>query len=203
MVKAIPEAIRSARKTTLEEQVEDFDDVEAKVSINFEGALGGRRIGRSFGLYADLTEKVFTRLAPRPVAGPTSDLTLLFKELSGGDPDSLLAADGNVGQARKDHPAEAKKLEEAVIASATNEWDNAEAFQNTLRDGGYFRLADLIHNQPQIHVTGRYREREDLVGPSEWGLEATYEQGFGNVNGLDDECSGDPLAPRVGVRGSP
>jgi hypothetical protein len=207
MIKAIPEAIRAERKTTLEEQVEDFDDVEGKVSVNFEGALGGWRIGRSFGLYEDLTDQVFTYFAPGNVNEPVQDLILLFDSLrqSGRfqEQEGLLDLGGNVGQARTEHPDETKELEAAVIASATNEWDNAEAFQNTLRDGGYFRLADLIHNQPQIHVLVRYRERDDRVGPSEWGLEATYEQGFGNINGLDDECTGDLFAPRVAASGDP
>lgn len=64
-----------------------------------------------------------------------------------------------------------------------------------MRDGGYFRLADLINNQPQLHFEAMYRDRDDTVGPSEWGIKATYEHGFGDVNGLRQQCKDGLTAP--------
>lgn len=203
MVETLPEAIRAERKATLEDRVEDFDDLEARLSVNFEGALGSWRIGRSFGLYTEITTEVFDHLAPPPVESSLQELLRLFDRLrqSGELPEGLLDVDGNVGAARSAHPEESATLEAAILKATAQAWKNAQVFQSTLRDGGYFRLADLIHNQPQVHWQVHYRERDALVGPSEWGLEATYEHGFGNVNGLRGECSDELLARRIAKSG--
>jgi len=59
-----------------------------------------------------------------------------------------------------------------------------EQLHRLLADGGFFRIADLVNNQPQLSVEGQLSLRRDLVGPNDYSITARYEGGFANFNGL-------------------
>ncbi len=189
-VKAIPEAVRAERKESLGEQLEDFDDLELTLSVAVENG----RFGRSFAAYSGLTDKVFSLLAPPTADQSLMKLLALKQKLARSAPPAAagapaapppLAMSSDVQQAFQGPQAtEAALLEAAVLDAARAEAANKQQFQQALDDGGYFELANLVANQPQLHFEGRYRSREDLAGPDEWGIKATYEHGLGNVNGL-------------------
>lgn len=121
LVMAIPEAIRSERKSMIEDTVGDFDDVEIKLSVAVETRGGNWTLGRSFGLYEDVSSAVFTGLAPRPVDEPLQTLLALFDKLMQSGRVSHLAPDENVGEARDEDPKLATEVEAVLVKAAKQE----------------------------------------------------------------------------------
>lgn len=240
LVKAIPEAIRSDRKSELQDDLGDFDDIELKVQYAFEGALLGREFGRSFASYANTSNAVFNAVEPS-ITAPAQELALLFNEIRKIDRDlradtptetrkaiaerkrALAEKNGELTLVRlravheatlRDHDLlkddetlegftarrrreieqlereieQLERIEPTVLRTAEAEKKAVSTFQSELRAADYFRLADLVNNQPQLHFEGHYRQRDPVVGPDDWGLKLTYEHGFGNINGLRREC---------------
>jgi hypothetical protein len=72
--------------------------------------------------------------------------------------------------------------------------DAESAFKRMVDESGFFRFADLVNNQPQLHVTASQRQRDELVGPDETTFRITYEHGFVNVNSFDRECGSESSA---------
>jgi hypothetical protein len=50
----------------------------------------------------------------------------------------------------------------------------------------YFKLVELINNQPQLNFGVEYTQRDDLVGPDEWRAKLVWEKGFANLNAAQD-----------------
>lgn len=174
MTEAIPEAIRSARKETLKGRLEDFDDLEAKISFNLET----RPFGRNLLRYSTASSTLFDEFAPDPNFVPMQTLLALVGSLGPG----VTMDDAVQGNPRAD------EIEPRVLAAARQAAQDALGFQTALERHSYFRLADLVSNQPQLHFELSFRERDDLVGPDAWGVKATYEHGFGSLNGALKAC---------------
>ncbi len=178
LVQALPEPIRQDRKGAIEDGLGDFDDFETALSFNVEKKTGRWRLGRSFSRYERTTREVFGALAPPPDLASTQAFLALADKLDFGPKTPVAQASAGLTSA----------VAENAIALAE---DHAR-FDAALREGGYFRLAELIANQPQVHFEVAYRDRQETVGPDEVRLKATYEHGFGNINGLlrYEDCAG-------------
>lgn len=90
--------------------------------------------------------------------------------------------------------AAAAAYEESLIAFAIEDAERAQGLQQGLQRVGYFGLADLIRNQPQLHFEIYSRERSGSVGPDEWGASASWEYGFGSLNRALAHCDRNLLA---------
>jgi hypothetical protein len=68
----------------------------------------------------------------------------------------------------------------------------AEAVEDELDDQlertGFYDLADLLNNQPQLSAQFGVEVRRDLVGPNQISGIVRYEGGFTNMNGLRRAC---------------
>jgi len=65
----------------------------------------------------------------------------------------------------------------AVVAT-----QRAQARAAALERVGYFELANLLNNQPQLFAGVEYRYASEFAGPSEVRAKISYEMGFANIN---------------------
>jgi hypothetical protein len=61
---------------------------------------------------------------------------------------------------------------------------------------GFFRLGDLVSNQPQLSFTGSAIVRDDVAGPDELALDLRWEKSFVNANTLLKECGDAAITER-------
>lgn len=71
-------------------------------------------------------------------------------------------------------------VEQAAVAEATR----LDSMSKILDTTGFFNIADLVANQPQLVAKATTSIRADLIGPEESTLNISYEQGFVNMNSL-------------------
>lgn len=156
-----PEDVRESRKQALVEGLDELDDAEVAITWSQEG----NRIGRDPKDYFPLTSSLAGKISAQQET-----------ELEDEAFQTLLASLNQVA----DRETMERKGREAGIAAARS----LAAFQKTLQESGFFKIGDLIGNQPQLYVdiTGRFRDR--LLGRDEYGVAATWEKGFANVNAL-------------------
>jgi hypothetical protein len=88
--------------------------------------------------------------------------------------------------------AKCQEISVAVVAAAEQLAARQKARRALYESSRFFKLADLVANQPQLYGSFSYRLRDDLVGPDAWSLSATYEQGYVNINGLRRSVCGKP-----------
>ncbi len=181
---AIPDADREDRKTSLEEGLGDFDDVEGKLIFSWRRDSGDWRVGRYFRQYDTESEKLFQDVRDKLDAQLTTAETNSARQLLNLIPSFSEAAKPH----EQRNAAEAVEIERELIELATSVAARHSTYAELLKANKFFRLGDLIGNQPQLYVTGSFRERADLVGPDEWSLKLTAELGSGNVNGLREHC---------------
>lgn len=69
------------------------------------------------------------------------------------------------------------------VVQIEEEFTKEIAFLNRLSlEVGLNRFSDLVSNQPQIILSGKYRKRDPLVGQDEYSVQLKYEHGFANLN---------------------
>ncbi len=186
LIEAIPEDIREARKAMLEKDLDEYGDVEISLSAGLEL---GERFGRNVRRYRGLSRSVFDIGAPAaPSPGIQSLLGILDERkireqnAAGQDVERDVLVTDTVAAA-------GEEVATAVIAAARELAAGQLDFQRALTDRGYFDLAKLVGNQPQLHLEASYRVKDDLVGADIWKVKGTYEHPFGaNVNRLRKHC---------------
>jgi hypothetical protein len=110
--------------------------------------------------------------------------------------DSLLPTDGCSFDGVQVGRLQLKCLKEGVrdrlvevITRAMRAAEAVEAeFGDQLETTGFYDLADLVNNQPQLSTQLTVAIRRDLVGPNELSGTLRYEGGFTNLNGLRRAC---------------
>jgi hypothetical protein len=80
--------------------------------------------------------------------------------------------------------ARQQKAREVVERAAVAEATRLASLHQILTRSGFFKIADLVANQPQIVVKATGTVRDELTGPQEATLKVSYEQGFVNMNSL-------------------
>ena len=165
----LPEEVRESRKESLIEGLDELDDVEVAISWSMEG----KRIGRDPKDYVPLTNSM---------AGEINDQQ--GEEFANRANQAFLEA---LERAQPTNSETAKQMgRDAGLATVRS----LAGFQKALLDSRFFEIGDLIANQPQLYVDATGRFRNDLLGRDEYGLAATWEIGFGNVNGLlKEDCA--------------
>lgn len=173
LLNSFAEGNRDDLKQDLSGAFADFDDFEAQFTVGIKINSGGWRVGRDLGQYSQARDT-------------------LFQETK-----------GLLGQ--KDNQAERERVRASLSSFAPNEPPSDElnvamagvaraaanrhtALAKLMETKGYYRLADLIANQPQISLTASLRDRTDLTGPDEWSLKFSTELTRGNLNGLARSC---------------
>jgi hypothetical protein len=79
-----------------------------------------------------------------------------------------------------------------VWGAARGQW--LRIAEDSLKNTGFFRIAELMNNQPQINASVEYRGRDRLAGPSEWTGSARWEVGRANWNAMRRRCNGSVTA---------
>lgn len=208
LVAEIPEATRAERKEALEKQLDDLDNA----AFTFVYSPMTERLGRSPEIHAPYFSALFESIkdTDRIEALSTRYDELSDEQglLLGGFADRELQ---NRIDWETD-PAEREKLEDlkerldkfdysfseiaaidadlaAELLDATEKMESVWYIRNVifvelLEATQFFRFADLIDNQPQLHVSFEGTARDELVGPDEIKAKVTYEHGFVNVNKL-------------------
>jgi len=189
---AIPEDTRSAAVEGLESQLSDLDDLTWTASFTNstkqctpEKAATGCH-GRNPKIYRGLLSKALSRAAARQDASveravSNSDDFGLDEKIAGLFPD---VASGSIfGQpvSRATDPDEViATLRELALQDAEAQ-QTSQAFYT---ENGFQNLAALIDNQPQLAISGSYRDPGPIGGPDEAALSIEYQFGGNNVNKL-------------------
>jgi len=177
LVQMLPEEGRADRTQALEKQIGDLDDVTANLSWSRES----EHFGRVFKTHRHLIGELFAA-AVTQASSSSAATTALLAYLPTVDSSISL---GDSKQTLKDRsitlPAD---FESQLLAFAREAGESVNQVAGKLQQGGFFRLAELINNQPQLMVTASYRGRDDLAGPDEFAGTFTYEQGWANLNTL-------------------
>lgn len=185
LVQAIPEEIREERKASLTEGLDqDFGDVEATLAWTVES----ERFGRDFRPHRQTISDLYTPLFSQAVRASGTSAEQNFTQVLRQFPEISLTH--SVAKIRSDKPEQALILEKALVEAALEIARRQLALVNLTGSTGFFRLADLINNQPQIHVTGAYRSRDRLAGQDEWSINGTFEYTFQNLNRWKKGCAG-------------
>jgi hypothetical protein len=188
---SLPPDTREATRNTLEEDFGDFDDVELSVGLNLETG----HFGRSFHTYSDLYGRLFqeawtaTTINVKEVG--EREKSIAFTRALKSLPDTGECAGFEDGE---EIPIRCLPEDtRASVVTALREAAEAgravdRALGDRMRQGGLFRLANLINNQPQLNVEGSARLRSGLVGPDEYSVTGRFELGFVNLNSYQGFC---------------
>lgn len=161
LLMALPEEVREARKTALLDGLNEFDDVELALTWTWESS----RIGRD-----------------------PSDYTALIEALPNAF-DSGISSEQAMQRLLASLDAGAEPSREQVEHAAREQARDLASWKAVLDEHGYFRVGELISNQPQLYADFTGRFRDELIGQDEYGLSVTWESGVANVNGLLRRCA--------------
>lgn len=87
-------------------------------------------------------------------------------------------------------PEVGRRLLEVTEAMWVARMNATDTLRSNLDAAGYFLLADLAANQPQLVFTASRSFRDELVGAEETTVKVSYERGWVNLNGLRKGCGG-------------
>ncbi len=81
-----------------------------------------------------------------------------------------------------------KKYQEGIKTGVDGLVDRTRTYNQFLVDGGYYKLGELVNNQPQLLLTANARLRDELAGGDSYSIKLTYEQNLSgkNINNLDN-----------------
>jgi hypothetical protein len=200
---ALPEANREERTAALTRELGDFDDIRLGLAWNMESGAFGRTFESYRPVVANLFDLELAQFSQRP--GVNDEKARLDREMQrayrnaftgikqsdvrtdqGCSFDSL---DIGALQLRCLQPDARDRLVE-VIDRAVRAAEAVEAeLDDQLERTGFYDLADLVNNQPQLSLQLNVELRSDLAGPNEVSGVVRYETGFANVNGLRRACA--------------
>jgi hypothetical protein len=184
-------ATRDSRANALAQGLEDFDDLSLVLSYN----LVSEKRGRVLALYDDLFASLVTSVDPSTALRANDERNAFLQQLA-ADPqfrDKANLSDFKVGEISAERQQE---LERRMEAAARAFAERQEALEAAFEASGLRSLAELVNNQPQLHVSAAQRWRNELVGPDTFTAKVTYERGFANVNALRKKLR--PSCPQLG-----
>jgi hypothetical protein len=189
LTEAIPEETRPERISDLGKQLVDFDDV----SFSFTYSPMGEKLGRKYKLHDSQVSDLFN--AAKDEITPTSKQSTAEEEALGDLMAAIINAHPQLLEAQEtnsltfamvrdaeENDSLAFQLLRATERAEYSRLLRLERLKEALARWEFFRFADLISNQPQLNVSLEAILRDDLVGPDEVRISATYEMGWVNVN---------------------
>ncbi len=199
IVDAIPAAQRPAATSELEKQLEDTDDLIWALSYSYQSRrcdeaklTNSRCWGRSPAIYRQALSGLLVRAAGGAVeaADPSQEdfiaVAQTIAQTVPGFSGSVFAL--NLQQLPADQRASILgNLQKAAEANAEQTVANQKLFESS----GIGELATLLDNQPQLALTGSYRDRAPLGGPDESSVTLELQFGGTNLNSVYSECNGD------------
>jgi hypothetical protein len=184
LVQALPADIREERRGSLGEGLDqDFGDVEASLTWTLEN----ERFGRDYREHSTVISSLYAQLVTRAAGASGTGASQAFLQLLSRFPNIPLE-NRPVGEIRSQNPEQASLFERALVEAVTEISQRQLTLVGLTDRTGFFHLADLINNQPQIHVTAAYHSRDDLVGQDEWSIDGTFEMSFHNFNRWEKSC---------------
>jgi len=190
---ALPEALRDELAGKLEDQLAAGDDFVVSFTYNMEGLKRGRDFelyrGRYQALVRPFVEEMDREQTPTLVA-----LASALQEVRCTGADDLdevkfkdVEESENCGT---DRAARAVTARKNVAAASRDFHSNLQTLREKLVESGLDRFGELVANQPQLHLSIQYNERDPLAGPTATSGKLTYEWSRMNLNRAlrSDEC---------------
>ena len=212
LVEAIPEDGRADAVSSLEEGLDDFDDVTLALTYSPFNERRGRRWDLHDGIWSELFSAARER-----IQAETDEFNAANDECTAGfdrllnerltdeqasrlgyaDCASLGSKEGSscvldaaafeitFGDLKKLYPDETEfiaSLQEVCGVAETARMERLSELASTLESSAFYRFGDLINNQPQVYFSAEAVLRDDLVGPDELKARFTFEKGWVNVN---------------------
>jgi hypothetical protein len=175
---AIPEAERATKVAELEKGLDSFDDISFKLSVNIQppNTMVNRKTAIDdyvSGLMQDAVDQVAAADQEATEARRAYFLKRRERGIAGDSP--VEAAADPVRQEL-----------EGLLQAATDKTAAAdESFAEKLDQSEFFKLADLMANQPQFRLDVNGRSRNELIGPDYLEAALVFELGLGaNFNML-------------------
>lgn len=163
----LPEEVRESRKTALVEGLDELDDIEIAITWSKEGTRIGRDPKDYFPLTSSLAGKISAQKEEELAQQATQTFLATLNDATDRETAERMGRDAGLATVR-----------------------SLAAFQKTLEESGFFEIGDLIDNQPQLYFDLSGRFRDPLLGRDEYGVAATWEKGFANVNALlEQDCA--------------
>lgn len=170
----------AAGLSTVKDSLTNTDDVTGSLTYSPATTRVGRSIEPHRAFFATLLSSAFT-------SSPEADDALIQALQAAGITTATFGQPINVSVT---DPVKQKDLIAKLEASAKAQQQSLSSIDRLSRS-----FAKLLNNQPQPYISLQYHERNELVGPSETVLKATYELGFLNLNSFmkDYRAQCDPL----------
>lgn len=181
-----------------EKSLGDFDDVE----VSFSYTPVNDHFGINLASYQALTDELYGAVLDRAKTMNSEMDTETRKandvfaqvgtEVKRAHPDAF---DTGTGEFKGSFNLITEKTlrdryRNAVEQAATIGEKRQSLIVKTLGDSKFFRVADLVANQPQIVASATRTVRNELVGPEMSTFKFSYEAGFVNVNSLRRSVAG-------------
>lgn len=178
-------------------ELDDLDDLAIVVGWNRESRRYGRSFRANHGTVAALQDSILDMIpGPGSPQFPTELVRRMDADVAAsGRARKPECGGGDFPQVRCLSPGMRSEVEAAVVEYLKAYRSYRATADSTFAAARFHQVADLINNQPQWNVTFQARLRDALVGPQEYRLEARYESGWVNMNGLREFC-GDGLTAR-------
>lgn len=160
-----------------------FDDV----LVTFAYSPSTLHLGNNLGANQLLIDDLFRRFLAQDeaLAAKATEAKTARKNLARELPaEAFSPATGLVQFDKITDPERKRQFREAVEQAAVAEANRLSSVFKTLNSASFFKIADLVANQPQLVVKAMRTVRDEFVGPEETTLKVSYEQGFVNMNGL-------------------
>ena len=187
---AIPAAERPAASAELDKKLEDTDDLTWSLSYSLQTTkcdLSRTCWGRTPRTYRQALSGLIAELAGEIELPDQSNP--LFIEISNCAPPGF--ASGSVFQLKlQEAKAQCGDIMETLQQAASLNAAQTLEGQKAFVAAGLGNLATLIDNQPQISLTGSYRDLGPLSGPDETAATIEIQKGRNNLNTLYGDCDG-------------
>ncbi len=166
------------RSQELSTRFDEFDDMELGFSYSWQNSSTGRTISG----YID----EFNRLVMQNLETPLVKSLIDQRNLARVNYVEALDAEGvkNCAQPLVPDSSSSADIRATYLNALRSHEEVLEIYSafNTVYQSKKF--AALVSNQPQLIFSGFYRNRNELLGADELGLQVSYEMGFRNINGL-------------------
>jgi hypothetical protein len=198
----LQDSLPADRLEPLRKELGDFDDVQLSLSWNLETRTFGRGYRHALDVYDPLyraQRAEFYRIVPRRSEAMAQ---MQAFQMTLGDADLAASPSAELGcPTSMARMIESDKLPfgcltmdkqrefaARVAAAVAVTKEEERALDEHLTRSGFYRLSDLVNNQPQLSLELAGDLRRDLVGPNGFTASARYESGFANLNGLRARC---------------
>lgn len=191
---------KSEALAQIEEKMSDLDDQTWSLSYSWatpECSEGGSSWcwGRQPESYREILSSVLAKVAETMAATSTSQAReTVERELlnqirlvptTSGGPSSMRSR-------LLDYSPENRERVLSLIRSlASQQIETTQINQALFKESGFENLASLIDNQPQLAISGSYRNLGLYGGPDESALSLEFQFGFENINSLLRGCDGE------------